>query len=279
MTQIIGFANKFYTLWSMRKDEHWFTNSHGQHFLNGVSYQYTYHKNVSTELDKVKVIYPELSIDDKLRGKTNSWGRTEKFEYPTEFFPFGKLVGEPILGSTDVWQLERVYEGADRRRAVLARKQLVVLGELVRHDWKERSSREDDSTLRNGEELIPATDDMHSYIVFYKAVKYATKQQMKQFAIDNQKNIERSQSEYHFDNGSKVELSLKETNSFSFESKFGYITIVTYVDELGRIFKYKGSLPCGDIGTDTFTKIKATIKNTEFDGYKQNMLLRIKKTN
>jgi hypothetical protein len=97
---IIGKANTMYTLWNKR-------------VINHESYtteRYTFLKNVSKDLNKVKRLYPELIIDESLRGATRI-EKTIKKE-PEQFldrFDFGQYEGN-LLNSVDdtkylVWYL------------------------------------------------------------------------------------------------------------------------------------------------------------------------------
>lgn len=105
--QIIGFATQFYTLWNTWSDEQYFTDAYGKHHLSSVTTHFDYIKNISTDLAKVNELYPNLSIDENLRGKTASWERAEKIEDTTpEILKFGKYSGKHIA---DVAKLDFKY--------------------------------------------------------------------------------------------------------------------------------------------------------------------------
>ena len=72
MTQAIGFANKFYTLWTIRKDDNFFQDAYGNARCVGSTIHYTYHKNISTDINKVKELFPNLEVYEDLHGKSNS---------------------------------------------------------------------------------------------------------------------------------------------------------------------------------------------------------------
>jgi hypothetical protein len=95
MKQIIGFANKFYTLWNYRSEIK-YTTINGQHYPTGINHIYTYEKNVSFDLDKVKELYPNVGIDEELRGKVRSYERYERIELPANIFPYGKYYGKTV---------------------------------------------------------------------------------------------------------------------------------------------------------------------------------------
>lgn len=69
MIQAIGFANKFFTLWSIDAEPVYTTDAYGKHWLTGYHTRYTYHKNISFDLEKAKALYPSLEVQEDLRGK------------------------------------------------------------------------------------------------------------------------------------------------------------------------------------------------------------------
>lgn len=95
MKKIIGYATKFYTLWEYEVVVQYRTDSYGKHHETGVNHNYYYIKNVSTDLDKVKVLFPNVEIDTELRG-TRSFTRNEKLDLPENYFWGGKYVGKLI---------------------------------------------------------------------------------------------------------------------------------------------------------------------------------------
>jgi uncharacterized protein (DUF3820 family) len=97
MAQAIGFAEKFYTLWSIEKEPNYTTDSYGKHWLTGHTTRYTYHKNISMDLDKVKRLYPNLPISNELRGITRSWVSDNKEEdLCPHIMKFGKYHGRDV---------------------------------------------------------------------------------------------------------------------------------------------------------------------------------------
>lgn len=95
MKQIIGFATQFYTLWNYEAVPQYKTDSYGNHHQTGVEHKYYYCKNVSTNLDKVKALFPDVEIDTELRG-TSSFTRNEKLDLPNNYFWGGKYAGKLI---------------------------------------------------------------------------------------------------------------------------------------------------------------------------------------
>lgn len=95
MKKIIGFATQFYTLWDYEALPQFKTDSYGNHHQTGVDHKYYYIKNVSTDLDKVKALFPNVEIDTELRG-TSSFTRNEKLDLPENYFWAGKYAGKLI---------------------------------------------------------------------------------------------------------------------------------------------------------------------------------------
>lgn len=96
MKKIIGFATQFYTLWDYEAVNQYITDSYGNHHQTGVDHKFYYIKNVSIDLDKVKALYPNVEIDEELRGKTTSFTRNEKMDLPEGYFWGGKYAGKLI---------------------------------------------------------------------------------------------------------------------------------------------------------------------------------------
>jgi hypothetical protein len=95
MKQIIGFATQFYTLWNYEAVPQYKTDSYGNYHQTGIEHKYYYCKNVSTDLDKVKALFPNVEIDTELRG-TSSFTRNEKLDLPENYFWYGKYAGKLI---------------------------------------------------------------------------------------------------------------------------------------------------------------------------------------
>lgn len=95
MKKIIGFATKFYTLWNYEAVPQYKTDSYGNHHQTGVNHNFYYIKNVSTDIEKVKTLYPNVEIDTDLRG-TSSFTRNEKLDLPENYFWAGKYAGRLI---------------------------------------------------------------------------------------------------------------------------------------------------------------------------------------
>ena len=95
MTKVIGFASQFYTLWNYEAVPQYKADSYGGYHCVGVDHKYYYIKNVSTDLDKVKALHPNVPIDENLRG-TTSFTRNERLNLPDGYFWAGKYAGKLI---------------------------------------------------------------------------------------------------------------------------------------------------------------------------------------
>jgi len=95
MKKVIGFATQFYTLWDYEAVPKYKTDSYGNHHQTGVNHNYYYIKNVSTDIDKVKALFPNVEIDTELKG-TSSFTKNEKMDLPEGYFWSGKYAGKLI---------------------------------------------------------------------------------------------------------------------------------------------------------------------------------------
>jgi hypothetical protein len=105
MKKIIGFATQFYTIWDYEAVPQYKTDSYGNHHQTGVNHNYYYIKNVSTDIDKVKALFPNVEIDTELRG-TSSFTRNEKLDLPENYFWGGKYAGKLI---DDILEIDFKY--------------------------------------------------------------------------------------------------------------------------------------------------------------------------
>jgi hypothetical protein len=241
----IGFANQYYTLWEVGTP---YKKYGAGMVINGVftgSFEIVqdchYIQNLSKDFEQAKAkISGDYVIDLDLRGHstwTRSTGNTGN-DFPSDRFPYGKLMGELISESNDIWQLNRAMNQGSPRTRVHARRRLIELGELVKYNGRWMSVGAAESAKR-----LAWVD-----------------------------SLERG---HFFNDGAKVELSVKEIGRFGFDSAYGYTTIVTYVDSDNRMFKYMGSNPPEDL-TAGFAPIKATVKHSSYNGQLETKLLRIK---
>ena len=96
MKKLIGFATQFYTLRDYEAAPEYKTDAYGNHHCTGTKHCFYYIKNISTDLDKVKALYPTVEIDEDLKGKTNSFSSYTKQDLPENFFWGGKYAGKLV---------------------------------------------------------------------------------------------------------------------------------------------------------------------------------------
>lgn len=93
-TQVIGFAGTYYTLWTLCVEKAYYTAPNGKHYPSHMIYHYSYIKNISTDIEKAKCLYPNTIIDEELKGKTQSFSWEKKDNDLTpEILKFGKYAG------------------------------------------------------------------------------------------------------------------------------------------------------------------------------------------
>jgi hypothetical protein len=121
MKNIIGFANKYYTLWSYRNEDIFITDAYGNSHKSGGITHYNYIKNISMDLNKVKELYPDLSIDEGLRGKSRDFSVTRE-KGPAGYFWFGKHYGKLIteVAATDFGYCQWVVENSHKTEEIEA---------------------------------------------------------------------------------------------------------------------------------------------------------------
>lgn len=105
MKQVIGFTNKYYTLWEVSDPyTYWISKENSVERTD-----YTYIKNLSMDFDSAKSkVVGKYDIDLDLRG-AGSFHRDFRIDpvYGDDEFSFGMLKGEKIAESNDVWQITR----------------------------------------------------------------------------------------------------------------------------------------------------------------------------
>lgn len=82
---------------------------------------------------------------------------------------------------------------------------------------------------------------------------------------------------HHFTNGERVTLEIKQLQSFGYESMYGWVSIVIYQTECGKVVKYKGANPPYIADRDTeYAKVVATVKHSEYNGKNETQIQRVK---
>jgi hypothetical protein len=259
---IIGFSGTYYCLWSWRT-EHSYSMTGSGAWVKGAEYKkHDYIKRISTDLNKVKELYPELPIDENLHGQ--KWEFSERQAYQKvilahDVFPYGfKGQGEKIMECSEPKLLWTLYLANNNeltsdlaRSQVYARKRLAELGLLVRYNTSKTF------VLESGEIIVTRKN--------YCSPQFAAK-------LEASKSIVRG---HFYQMGEKVKIAVKEVKSFSFETQFGMCYIVEYVDAENRFFKYKGTTP-PSISSTEFVNIQATIKHDNYKGQDETLVQRVK---
>lgn len=159
--KVIGFANKYYTLWEVNVTVTEYEN------YSSKTYHNTYIKNISIDKNKVIEKYPTISFDENLKGKTHDFDYKNVEWKNIDTFRFGNLEGTKIELSTDFQYIALYYSAlndGDHRDYVL--NYLLSAGGYV---------------LRNNELLSPAFIAREQEIV--------NKQKEIRMLIDNHKSI------------------------------------------------------------------------------------------
>lgn len=122
---IIGFATKFYTLWSVSNEP--YTNQYGEQI--GVTHRYAFIKKISTSLERARALFPDTPVDESLRGH-RSFNRFESFrpQYADDEFAFGKLAGTKVADCRDSGYLAYVWNGLTDQQKTIATPVLVSSG-------------------------------------------------------------------------------------------------------------------------------------------------------
>tara|TARA_Y100000310_G_C20623396_1_gene784542 strand:+ start:307 stop:1089 length:783 start_codon:yes stop_codon:yes gene_type:complete len=242
-SQVIGFAEKYYTLWEVYPCARVVYSSDGPMAREGT--QYNYIQNLSMDLEKAESkLEGDYKIDLYLRGGRSFWKARQVFEAKADEFSFGLLKGQKISDSDDVWQLERAMveeESQDKKDLAFNRLQ-----------------------------------GLDIYVVTFRG-KYMTAKDRDELLI--KEHIDNLKAGHHFNDGDKVELEIKELDRFGFDGYYGWTAIVEYESKDGKLFKYMGGSPKRSDDFEEFTKVTATVKHSDYKGENETKLLRIKQVN
>ena len=106
--EVIGFTNKYYTLWEITEDTKDLGNGHKM-----VVTHFRYIQNLSYSKEEALKKCPGLKIDEQLRGKTQSWSSSREEWDNVDTFRFGKYKYEKIDKVHDnsylEWYWDNVY--------------------------------------------------------------------------------------------------------------------------------------------------------------------------
>lgn len=271
---IIGFSGTYYCLWSWWNEANYSMTGSGNYVATDGYTKYAYIKRISTDLNKVKELYPNIPIDMGLHGQ--SWDldkKGKKESLPYDVFPYGfKGEGTKIMECNEpkhLWALYlKNYRGTARNK-VYARRRLVELGLLVPYKtsknievWKQKFVN--DVCVDYSETIVTRSS--------YSSPSFVAKVEASKEKAEAYKLMEKG---HFYNDGDKVVLKVKKIGSFSFESKFGTCFVVEYVDSENRVFKYKGSTPPYFENENIFTEVKATIKHGNYKGQDETLIQRI----
>ena len=163
--KFIGFANKFYTLWDVTSKV--VESKYSKHTI----VTNTYIKNISTDIDKVKELYPGVEIDESLRGHSCTFEYIkERKEINTDKFNFGKYEGQLISECNDESYLIWFFDNCDVERKKNVEERLVKLGFIVKNDTiftqEEIEKQEQIERMLSNKEELEVTFDRNLSVEF-----------------------------------------------------------------------------------------------------------------
>ncbi len=168
----IGFAGQYYTLWSVSQ-ETVFRTVNGVHFASGTETTFTYHQNLSKDLEKA-ILKAEsmgatiLEVDEELRGKTRSFSSVVNRDdiYTDNQFKFGKYEALQISDCEDIEYLIWYFAETENKAAA---EMVVKLDDSYSFDGKDLLSsetqliREGSRAIHNGEVILTAGSNLKHY--------------------------------------------------------------------------------------------------------------------
>lgn len=165
----IGFASEYYTLWSVSQ-ETTFRTVNNVHFASGTETTFTYHQNLSKDLEKAiskakSMGVTILEVDEELRGKTRSFSSVKNLDdvYSDTQFKFGKYEALQIADCEDVKYLIWYFGETENNAAA---EKVVSLDESYSFDGKDLLSaetqliREAGRAINNGEVVLTAESNL-----------------------------------------------------------------------------------------------------------------------
>lgn len=243
MKKVIGFSNKYWTLWHVgEKYKHYFDQYNFEWRQD-----FSYIQNLSFDLEKAKAkIEGPYEIDENLKGESSwVWKAGETIdETPEHLFKFGKYRFGEISECTDFDYLRWYHRETENP---VARERLVEMGCISKKQ---------------------KLDDGTEFWQVWTPEEYAN--------YKAQKRINDLEAGHVFTHGEKVELKVREVEHFGFMGTYGYTYVYTYETKCGKRVKYVGGSPNDSISGTKFTDIKATIKHADYQGVPETHLLRIK---
>lgn len=163
--KFIGFANKFYTLWDVTSKV--VESKYSKHTI----VTNTYIKNISINIDKVKELYPDVEIDESLRGHSCTFEYIkERKEINVDKFNFGKYEGQLISECNDESYLIWFFDNCDVERKKNVEERLVELGFVIKNDTiftrEEIEKQEQIERILSNKEELEVTFDRNLSVEF-----------------------------------------------------------------------------------------------------------------
>jgi len=276
----IGFATQYFTLWNVSKPYKHYFGTQKYDFEWRVDYQYLQNLSKDEEQAKAKAAKfgtTNLEVDKQLYGRSISFYTTgEKgsdrpdWEFPLNIHRYGigdirtAGQGRKLSDGRDddftngeerkaLWCLylkkEIVFEGENRTRPdwarpiVYARRRMIELGMLVKY---------------NGQWISPKYRDT------------LVEREKKQAILDS------LEGGFLHQEKERIETQLQEIDARHFEGEYGEFYIITYRSSDNKLYKYMGSTPPQiSQQEDEFTRVKGTVKHTQYKEEEQTQLQRI----
>lgn len=131
MEEIIGFADRYYTLWQVSQEER---ERYGVRETVTVT---TFIKNISMSLEKTKHLYPGVKVDTSLHGHSGSFEtvtHSKPVHTDTSVFAFGKYKGMKLTECGDSEYILWYSENVDNEDCAMAAR-----AELKSRGWTEHN--------------------------------------------------------------------------------------------------------------------------------------------
>lgn len=166
--KVIGFTNKYYTLWEVTEDTH--------DLGNGRTYvitHFVYIKNISFDKDKAFKAYPGVVFDESLRGKTTSFNTEKEVWTNVDTFRFGKYQGMKIEEVNDINYTEWYWNQVCNEHRNFVSEYLKKNGYEVRTStWTSYEGQENTSEyLMSPEALEIEKEDIKNYNITKEKVQ------------------------------------------------------------------------------------------------------------
>lgn len=232
----IGFAGQYYTLWDVTSEDV-YTTVNDKHFKSGVNHRFTYIQNLSmneeSAIEKAKSKgCKSLTVDDELKGQSQSFTKNERFEYKYEDYEFsyGKYQCMDIRECTDAKYLLWFYNDSSNkfcaeRLVEIDDNYSIVGGDLL--SKTEIENRKIWKLIRSGKKILKAVSnfkDEYEGYEFSVKVSFEPETDAEQVFLD----------EYPY--GVPVRFEAKDIEELELKSRF-YNGYTFYVPSGMRSFK------------------------------------------